>query len=705
MIRKCAFVLLVSSITVAASAQTLSSSVGDVAKTPADAGSTEQTSAIEDIVVTAIRLNDQSIGSGVLSNRTVLETPFSVSTFDESLVLNLNVRSLNQLLRFDPSVQLETGDSSFGDFVNIRGFEAGTQYAGLPNLVIDGGRINIANIERVQVFRGVNTLSEGAGASAQIGGTISLIPKKPLDRPHTELTLGFDLDSQLSGLADVSRRFADDRLGIRVNLFALNGAGTVDDFSRRVFAGTINADLRVTDTLVLNAEFGAVDDGVRGYRDNIGLREGSISRVPDAPRNSTQYGQPWSALNVQGNRFYVNANWQPSKDWSLDASYGEVDSRDDYLSTFGEVINDAGDLAVIGGQGLGFDRSINAGQITARGRIDTGPVEHRLTVAYGELDSTAGGGFRQVAASLSNIYRPVRTERPVILPDISFFTNEAKTRTLTVFDDLRLFDGKISVLAGGRRTIINNGSTVARATTPLAAINYFFSQQTTIYASFGKAIEPGGFADTNVLTTNAGEALPARQVRQIEIGGKAQVGQLFLTAAFFDLQRPLEYYRSNVGGTRTFAQAGRQVHRGIELRAEGTISPGLRIISGYTFIDAEVKDNGVPSQAGNEPFGVPRHRASVFVEYDVPPVSGLTVSSGVIGASRSFLDLDNARRVPAYAQWDAGTRYAFTIGTTQFVGRVTVENVTNSSHWLPNTYFGLALSSPRALKTSVTVGF
>jgi iron complex outermembrane receptor protein len=95
----------------------------------------------------------------------------------------------------------------------------------------------------------------------------------------------------------------------------------------------------------------------------------------------------------------------------------------------------------------------------------------------------------------------------------------------------------------------------------------------------------------------------------------------------------------------------------------------------------------------------------VFVEYDVPPVSGLTVSSGVIGASRSFLDLDNALRVPAYAQWDAGARYAFTIGTTQFVGRVTAENVTNSSHWLPNTYFGLALSSPRTLKTSVTVGF
>jgi len=664
----------------------------------------EEATQVDEIVVTAIKLNQQEIGAGVLADRTILETPFSVSSFDESLVQNLNVRSLNQLLRFDPSAQVEVSDTSFGDFVNIRGFEAGNQYAGLPDLVFSG-RLNIANLERIQIFRGVNVLSEGAGALAQIGGTVSQIPKKPLNQDLTEITAAFDANSQFSGQVDFSRRFADDRIGVRVNLFALDGDGTVDFFSRRAFAGTINVDARITETLTLNGEFGAVDDGTRGYRDNLGFRTGSITRLPDAPKNSTQFGQPWVELNGYGNRFYVNANWRPIENWSVDASYGEVDNGQDYKSAFGEVINDAGDLEVIGGILPEFDQSIKAGQITGRGRLATGPVEHRLTIAYGTLDNSSSGTFQPTQPLISNIYRPVFTAAPMPAGSPSTFANGTKVRTFTAFDDLRLFNGSLSVLAGVRRTRIDAGGVISAATTPLGAVNFFFSRTATVYASYGKAIEPGGLADTNPLTTNQGERLPTREVRQIEIGGKFQIGGIFLTAALFDLQRPLEYYSLNPDGTRTFVQAGRQVHKGFEFRAEGDLTDALRIISGFSYIDAKVQDNGVPGQAGNRAPGVPRYRGSLFVEYDIPALEGLTASTGIVAAANSFLDIDNRFQVPSYAQWDIGARYAFDVGGSQLVARVTVENVTDSSHYLPNTYFGLGVSSPRTLKTSLTVGF
>jgi iron complex outermembrane receptor protein len=61
--------------------------------------------------------------------------------------------------------------------------------------------------------------------------------------------------------------------------------------------------------------------------------------------------------------------------------------------------------------------------------------------------------------------------------------------------------------------------------------------------------------------------------------------------------------------------------------------------------------------------------------------------------------------VDGYAQVDLGARYAFELGKTALVARLTVENVADRGYWLPNTYFGLALSSPRTIKSSLSVAF
>ncbi len=98
-------------------------------------------------------------------------------------------------------------------------------------------------------------------------------------------------------------------------------------------------------------------------------------------------------------------------------------------------------------------------------------------------------------------------------------------------------------------------------------------------------------------------------------------------------------------------------------------------------------------------------RASIFVEYDLPPIPGLTLSSSLIVASSSFADNDNRLKVDGYAQLDLGARYAFAVGGTDFVARLSVENIADRGYWLPNTYFGLALSSPSTIKSSLSVAF
>lgn len=629
-----------------------------------------------------------------------------MSTYDESLILNLNVRTLNQLLRFDPAVQVQVGDSSFGDFVNIRGFEAGNQYAGLTELVYTagGGRLNLQNIERIEVYRGVNALSAGSSPFADIGGTVNQVPKRPGDPPVTLVNFGYDQSNLPSVGIDVSRSTTDGRFGVRINGFWQDGDTAVEDVTRSVLAGTINLIAKPTDTLTLNVEFGAARDETGGYADNVGLGP-NVTRVPRAPDPSRAYQQAWGFLRYEGTRWYASAEWAPVEALTLEAAYGEMDAEGGYLSSFGFVVDDIGTIDVIGGF-CDIETKVKSGNIAARGQFKTGGIEHRPAVILGTFERESPNRCGAIEGFQSNLYARVATPDAVRLPGITEGRFDPTSTTLTAFDDVRMFDGKVSVIAGVRyRELDDSFGTTNSATTPFGAFNYFFAPDRTVYASYSKGLEFGGRAGLEPDITNAGEALPARQVEQAEAGVKWQFGKVLATAAVFELSRPLEFFRDNGDSTRTFVQDGTQRQRGAELKLEGPITPALRAIAGLAYFDARIVENGVAAQQGNRPLGTPEWRASIFVEYDLPPIPGLTLSSSLLMASSSFADLDNRLKVDGYAQIDLGARYAFALGGTDLVARLSVENVADRGYWLPNTYFGLALSTPRTIKSSLTVAF
>lgn len=666
----------------------------------------DDTGLLDDIVVTAIKLNEDEIDSKVLRGRSQVEMPFSISTYDQSLILNLNVRTLNQLLRFDPSVQVQVGDSSFGDFVNIRGFEAGNQYAGLTELVYtaNGGRLNLANIERIEVYRGVNALSAGSSPFADIGGTVNQVPKRPGDAPVTLINLGYDESSLPSVGVDISRSTADGRFGVRVNGFWQDGDTSVEDVTRNVLAGTVNFLAKPTETLTFSAEFGAARDETGGYADNVGIGA-AITRVPRAPDPSRAYQQAWGFLRYEGTRWYASAEWTPVETITVEAAYGEMQAEGGYLSSFGFIVDDGGTIDLIGGF-CDVETKVKSSNIAARGRFNTGGIEHRPAVILGTFDSDSPNRCGTIQGFQTNLYARIATPAAVRLPGIVEGRFDQTSTTLTAFDDIRMFDGKVSAIVGVRyRELARSSGTGNNATTPFGAFNYFFAPDQTVYVSYSKGLEFGGRAGLELDITNAGEALPARQVEQVEAGVKWQFGNVLATAAVFELSRPLEFFRDNGNGTRTFVQEGTQRHRGAEFKVEGPITPALRAIAGLTYLDARILENGVAAQQGNRPLGTPEWRASIFVEYDLPPVPGLTLSSSLILASSSFADIDNRLKVDGYAQVDLGARYAFAVGSTELVVRLSVENVADRGYWLPNTYFGLALSSPRTIKSSLSVAF
>lgn len=85
-------------------------------------------------------------------------------------------------------------------------------------------------------------------------------------------------------------------------------------------------------------------------------------------------------------------------------------------------------------------------------------------------------------------------------------------------------------------------------------------------------------------------------------------------------------------------------------------------------------------------------------------LSGFTAIAGLVTTSGAFLEIDNRLRVDDWWRLDIGARYAFKIGDTPLVARVNIDNVTNRDYWVAANG-SLSLSTPRALRSSLTVAF
>jgi iron complex outermembrane receptor protein len=216
-----------------------------------------------------------------------------------------------------------------------------------------------------------------------------------------------------------------------------------------------------------------------------------------------------------------------------------------------------------------------------------------------------------------------------------------------------------------------------------------------LYLNYAEALEPGGTAPAG--TTNANQALPPIRSEQVELGAKLERGELTLTAALFDLRKPLEVVDA---ATQTFVQNGQQRHRGIELTATGRATRDLTIVAGTMLLDATTRNTGDPGSEGKRPGGVPRFTANLWGDLRI--AAGLYVNAGVFHAGRQFLDGTNTQEVPRWTRLDIGARYETRLAGARATLRFGIENVADKSYWASAHTGILTIADPRTLKASAT---
>ncbi|OWK22766.1 hypothetical protein AJ87_45235 [Rhizobium yanglingense] len=128
----------------------------------------------------------------------------------------------------------------------------------------------------------------------------------------------------------------------------------------------------------------------------------------------------------------------------------------------------------------------------------------------------------------------------------------------------------------------------------------------------------------------------------------------FVTLSAFDLTKDnaVRYQGS------TAVQTGEIRSRGIELEGVASLDEGWDIKLAYAYLDTEIMDD-TEGTGGNTPYGVPRHRASLWAKYTVQrgTLEGLGLAAGIRYIGSTYGDDANSFKVPRVTLVDLAANY------------------------------------------------
>jgi iron complex outermembrane recepter protein len=160
------------------------------------------------------------------------------------------------------------------------------------------------------------------------------------------------------------------------------------------------------------------------------------------------------------------------------------------------------------------------------------------------------------------------------------------------------------------------------------------------------------------------------------------------------------------GRSGTFDFLGDVRHRGIETSLSGPVAPGVSLVAGAAYTDAEVSGENVTlGLVGDRPVNVPKWRAIANLNYEATP--HLSIDAGIEYSgdrmARSSLS-PSARQLelPSATFVDLGLRYRLTIGQQAVVVRAQVLNALDRFAWRSAPGETLDYAPQRSLRVLIT---
>ncbi|HEX4918364.1 MAG TPA: TonB-dependent siderophore receptor [Limnobacter sp.] len=659
--------------------------------------------------------NTSAVQVGTFRDTDPIDVPLTVNSITREVLDAQSSTNLYSALRNTAGVTRSQLNGSTYDNIAIRGIlvENRGNYrlnGSLP--IINLVDIPLENKERVEVLKGASSLYYGFIPPS---GVVNLVTKRAGNKPITSLTQTVNEHGAYFTHVDIGRQFGENNnQGLRINVGTGREDIGVNNFSGDRSLATAAYDLKINDRLSFkfDAEFYEKSVSEQAAIRLLNPVGGRIA-LPPVPSNTQNLAGEWQQYKADAQNFLARMDYQLSDSWGVLFELGYAETRRDRnFSQFQnyDIASGNGELQIFFTRGQVFSNT-NA-RTELYGAFKALGVDHYLTVGYTQNQRDSDTPlFAAPGVIAQNYYNP-RNIAPIAPgPSTGHSAASIEDKGLYVFDRITLSD-KWEVLAGLRRGEYQStnesftNATGARTTntfpasetTPSLAVMYKPSSNATFYASYIEGLEESGQAPAN--RANAGEILPPAESEQIELGAKFRLGQNSLVQlAYFDIERA----STEVDAGNNFTLNGRAQYRGFEAAWTGELSKQLSVVASALVMDSEQLNAANASTFGKTPENTPDQTASLFAEYRLSNVQGLSFNGGLYYTGKRPVNNANQAYIPGYTVASLGARYATVLGNTPTVFQLVLDNPTDKDYFATagNGYIGVG--APRTLKASVSV--
>jgi iron complex outermembrane receptor protein len=667
--------------------------------------------------------------------QTLAKTPQSVTVLGADLLAATASSSLSQIIKLDASLADSYNTTGFIEGLSVRGFllDQGNNFLrnGLP--VSNYAPMALENKERIEVLKGVAGLQSGVSAP---GGLVNLVTKAPQRDAFTTVSLGADGNG--GSKVHLESNTGWGAMGVRVNLAAEDLHTVFDhaDGKRELASVALATNLAPGTKISADLEYhhkkqpsvpglGLLDANGDGVADT--LPASNYSRLN---LNNQSWSQPFEATSTNAQfaiDHQINADWQARLGLGTQRTVAQdrlafpdgCSSAANYVYP-GLCAN--GDVDIYDYRSENEVRSTWAWDAKLNGKLSALGVQHRLSLGVSGRNATTELNPTQAYnwVGTTNINTPIALPGDGTTLDLNTNSRErAIDASASLVSDLTATVQSFVGFRTTRLTRSSERSDGSRAiafeqtvTTPWAGLSWSPVASTMLYASWGQGVELEAVPNRPTKFVNAGQVLPALKSEQTELGVKWQPNaRVLVSAAAFSIDKPYADDLATASGIPLRVAGGKTArHRGVELSAVGQVDTQLSLQASLTLLDAKYTTAVDPILVGQQVTNVPKTKASLFADYKIASVSGLSISGLLTAESGKTVTVDGTVALPAAWQLDAAVRYQNRLIGTLTQWRLNVENLTDRSYWreAPTQYWGgtyLFPSTPRTVRARVTVEF
>jgi iron complex outermembrane receptor protein len=684
---------------------------------------------------------------GIWDSKPQLETPYSVNSYSSELISNVQPNEVVDLFKIFPNVM---GAESYIN-INTNVYSRGLWPDGVTGRVIingiqmdnNGMGVFLEDIESVDVYSGLSGFMYGL---QKVGGFANYNLKQPTYEFMNKIKIGYN-QGQAVGHIDVGGPLVKDKLAFRLNIVDMDGETFVDGQNKTKYYFSGAVDWRILDNLNLTL-YGSLGHYKLLGRQTIFTRSGTF--LPAVPDPRQLWSSPSSYHDLKTVNYGISANYIPNDVLKFRFAYMHREANRTSLSSASQFIANTNNYSTIYTI-MNWDYRSDGYSAYVDLNFDTLSINHNVTMGVNGYiakrydgrhcitpvcANTLNTNLINTVVGLTGLYPQIQPNGRFIgsfsdssimsnlnLDNVDFYryyngsylTTKNQNFNIVIGDDIK-FNDQWNLMVGLNRALFNTkaydvgtgrltNSYTSTAITPTVSLIFKPLPTIATYATYIESLEPG--SQVGAAFKNAGEQLDPTISKQYEIGVKAELWNMFMTAALFQIERASVINVGAPGAPNselTVRQDGLARHKGIELAFRGRLFDSLNLIGGFTYVQSKRIRTQNGTLDGYSLTLAPEYLAKLYAEYDLQFIDGLTLTGGIFYTGSAQFDDLNTVQVPSRTLLDLGARYNANLFGIDTTFRLDVANITDKRYWSYNAG-EIGFGSPRTFVFTVETSF